>query len=353
MRIAFDAKRYYHNHTGLGNYSRTLVKGLLETAPETEVLLYDAKALKRTFALGAQARKDGATLYHGLSNELPFDIRRSGVPCIVTIHDVCWRTFPGMYHPIDRTLYDLKYGWAARHADCVLAISENTKRDVMHYMNVPEERIRVIYQPVGAAYYTPITEAEAKRRLAEAGMDVPGSFMLYVGSVNARKNLLGAVRAMALLPASCRMPLVVVGDGREYKKKVLEEVGRLGLGDLILWKRCSEATQLQALYTLAHLFVYPSFYEGFGLPVVEAALSGCPVLTSNVSSLPEAGGPDTLQAVPSDTEDIARKMEQGISDTTLRLSMRDGARAYAREMFSPPLLFGKLYELYEEMTDVK
>ncbi len=353
MRIAFDAKRYYHNHTGLGNYSRTLIRGLQQLEPEMDALLYDAKSFKRSFALGSHARKDGALLYHGLSNELPFDIQRSGVPSLVTMHDVCWRTYPEMYHLIDRKLYDLKYGWSARHADMVLAISESTKRDVMNYYQVPEERIRVIYQPVNELYYKSLSHDEACQLLRESDMRIPQDYMLYVGSVNARKNLMGVVQAMAQLPASCRLPLVVIGGGREYKQQVLKEIECLGLQDYIIWQKCTDHHLLHALYTCARLFVYPSFYEGFGLPVVEAVLSGCPVLTSNVSSLPEAGGPDTLQAVPSSIDDIAQKMEQGLCDEALRTQMIEGARNYAISHFSPEPLFRQVLNLYSEMLDLK
>ena len=148
MKIAYDAKRYYHNRTGLGNYSRTLVSCMASRHEDVEAVLYDSKSLERTFRLGRKAAGEGCELFHGLNNELPRDIMKAGIPSIVTMHDVAWRTFPDMYKPWDRLIYDWKYGWSARHASHVVCISESTKRDVMHYYNVPEERISVIYQPV-------------------------------------------------------------------------------------------------------------------------------------------------------------------------------------------------------------
>jgi len=351
MKIAFDAKRYYHNQTGLGNYSRTLVSGLQKLDTSLDTLLYDARSFNRSFGLGRQAKKDGADIYHGLSNEIPFDIHKGKIPSIVTIHDVCWRTYPDMYHFFDRKIYDLKYGWSARNADGVLAISESTKQDIMAFYDVPEERIQVIYQPVNEIYYQPITREEALSRMNKAGITLPQDFMLYVGSVNSRKNLMGVVQAMAQLPESCRLPLVVIGGGREYKDLVLKEIHRLSLDNLIIWVSCSETVLLQSFYTLASLFVYPSFYEGFGLPVVEAALSGCPVLTSNVSSLPEAGGPNTLQATPTSIEDIAQKMERGICDNELRKKMIEGARNYALTQFAPCKLFQQVLDFYGKIKN--
>ena len=162
MKIAYDAKRYYHNHTGLGNYSRTLVNNIATFYPDVETLLYDKKALSRTFYLGHKAKADGCDIIHGLSNELPRDIIKAGIKSIVTMHDVAWRTFPAMYKPVDRVIYEWKYGWSAKHATHVICISESTKRDVMRFYNVPEERISVIYQPVQKLFYTPMDKFEAQ-----------------------------------------------------------------------------------------------------------------------------------------------------------------------------------------------
>ena len=142
MKIGFDAKRYYHNQTGLGNYSRTLVNGLKKLFPENEYVLYDEGALTRTFSLGKKAAKDGCDIYHGLSNEIPFDLSAGKRPAsIVTIHDVAWLTFPDMYHWADRKIYNWKYGSSCRRADQVLAISESTKRDVIRFYGVQEEKV--------------------------------------------------------------------------------------------------------------------------------------------------------------------------------------------------------------------
>ena len=116
MKIGFDAKRYYHNNTGLGNYSRTIVGGLQEMFPENEYTLYDEKSFARTFRLGRKAADDGCDIFHGLSNEIPFDLVGKRTKSIVTIHDVAWRTFPAMYHWADRQIYDYKYGRSCRKA---------------------------------------------------------------------------------------------------------------------------------------------------------------------------------------------------------------------------------------------
>ena len=152
---------------------------------------------------------------------------------------------------------------------------------------------------------------------------------------------------MEQLPSDLRLPLVVVGNGREYKQKVVEYVARHHLERHIIWAgSIIDNRQLQALYQCAALFVYPSFYEGFGLPVVEALLSGCPVVTSNVSSLPEAGGPSTLQADPTDPASIAHCMERLLGDTAFRQRTIDAGRTYARTTFDPAALARQLHATY-------
>lgn len=346
MRIGFDAKRYYHNHTGLGNYSRTIVSGLQEFCPEVECRLYDEKTLSRTFRLGHKAVADSCDLLHGLSNELPLDSTRLGIPTVVTMHDVAWRTFPQMYHWIDRQLYDWKYGRACRMATRVIAISESTKRDVMRYYGVPEERIEVIYQPVARHFYAPCGP-EVQQRLDQTLTGLPQDFILNVGSINSRKNLLGIVKALELIPGDQRPLLLVIGNGREYKQEVLRYVKDHRLDQYVrIETGLRDNHLLQALYSRARMLVYPSFYEGFGLPVVEAALQQCPVITSTLSCLPEAAGPSALLIDPASTEAIHHAMMQIIDHPAEASAMGAKVNQYAREHFDPQALTLKMRDAY-------
>lgn len=363
MKIGFDAKRYYHNHTGLGNYSRTLVAGLQSQFPQHDYLLYDEKSLKRTFNLGMKAAADGCQIYHGLSNELPFDLHyrptiehnrgeHLRMPAsVVTIHDICWRTFPEMYHFIDRKLYDWKYGSSCRRADKVIAISESTKRDIIEIYGVEDSRVEVICQPVAENFYTPL--AEGISDLTFNGFQLPKDYVLYVGSINARKNLMGVLEAMALMPSERRPMLVVVGNGHEYKRKCEAFIESAGLKkNLLLLGNVNSITDLQKLYKHARLMVYPSFYEGFGLPVVEAALQHTPVITSSVSSLPEAAGPDACLINPHDAdaaEQIAHYMDRLLTDEEYHNRVADRMEQYARRTFAPELQPQKIMKLYESL----
>lgn len=351
MKIGFDAKRYYHNHTGLGNYSRTIVSGLQEFCPDVECALYDEKPLARTFRLGRKAAGDGCQLLHGLSNELPVDARRCGIPTLVTMHDVAWRTFPQMYHRIDRRLYDWKYGRSCREATRVIAISESTKRDVMRFYDVPEERVEVIFQPVQRLFYTPLPADEAERRVAALlGDDASRGYILNVGSINSRKNLLGLVKALERIPRSRRPLLLVVGNGREYKQEVLDYVTRHDLQtDVRIETGVRDNALLQALYARAILMAYPSHYEGFGLPVVEAALQHCPVLTSNVSSLPEAAGPGGMLCNPADVDSIHVGLNTLLDHPSEAQHLATAAEEYARLHFDPERLTRQLLACYEHV----
>lgn len=364
MKIGFDAKRYYHNNTGLGNYSRTLVAGLQAQFPQHDYMLYDEKSIVRTFNLGMKAAADGCDIYHGLSNELPFDLHyrqsiehnrgsKLSIPAsIVTIHDICWRTFPEMYHFFDRKIYDWKYGSSCRRADKVIAISESTKRDIIKIYGVDESRIEVIHQPVAENFYQPmdvVPNDSKDPRLSS----LPKDYVLYVGSVNARKNLMGVLHAMALMPAGQRPVLVVVGNGHEYKQKCEAYIESAGLkNNVMLMGNVNSNIALQYLYKHARMMVYPSFYEGFGLPVVEAALQHTPVITSSVSSLPEAAGPDACLINPHDAdaaEQIAHYMDRLLTDQAYHDVVAEKMECYARTTFAPELQPQKIMKLYESL----
>lgn len=371
MKIGFDAKRLYNNFTGLGNHSRTTIDLLTEFYPGNEYLLYTPKikqnavtapfrekegcrtilpkgiikgGLWRTFRLADAARRDSVDVFHGLSNELPAGL---DIPSVVTIHDVAFKTFPDMYHATDRFTYNLKWRYACRKADSIIAISESTKQDIIRFYDVDPGRIDVVYQPVNRLFYTDY-KGVCPTSLAEHVNSKP--YILYVGSINSRKNLLGVVKALELLPKDLQIPVVVIGDGREYKQKVLNYIAGHKLQDKVIFSPEKVGLEgLRYLYSHAQMLVYPSFYEGFGLPVVEALLSDCPVVTSNVSSLPEAAGPHSLLVDPNNIQDISDKMSSILTDSALRSDIITRGYDYAKKQFSPDVLAAQLMNIYSEL----
>lgn len=371
MRIGFDAKRLFNNFTGLGNHSRTTIDILTEFFPGNEYLLYTPKikrnpttcpytekascttilpkgmikgGLWRTFRLADIARKDSIDIFHGLSNELPTGL---DIPSVVTIHDVAFKTFPDMYHAADRFTYNLKWRYACRKADRIIAISECTKQDIIRFYDVDADRIDVVYQPVNRLFYTDY-KGVCPDSLASYVDGKP--YILYVGSINSRKNLLGAIKALELLPRDLQIPIVVIGDGREYKQKVQNYIAEHSLQDMVIFSPEKVGLEgLRYLYRNAQMLIYPSFYEGFGLPVVEALLSGCPVVTSNVSSLPEAAGPHSLLVNPSNIQDISDKMSRILTESTLRSEIIAKGYEFAKQQFSPDVLAAKLMSIYKKV----
>ncbi len=374
MRIGFDAKRLYNNFTGLGNYSRTLVRNLHRYFPEDGYYLYtpgikqDAvtspfldsgdyrtvcrkgvfKSLWRSSLIKQDLKRDRIDIFHGLSHEIPLGMNRTKIPSVVTIHDLIFLTYPDMFTAIDRAIYNYKFRYACRHADKIIAISECTKRDIVKYFGVPAEKIEVIYQAIQPVFYRMQPEEAAEKVVRKYGL--PGDYLLYVGAVNSRKNLLNVVKAVALLPRDMNLPLVVVGNGRKYKEQVLQYAGKYGLTErLVFINNLHNPEELQAFYQKARIFIYPSFYEGFGLPVTEALLSKVPVITSGVSSLPEAGGPDSCYIHPESPEEIAAAIEDILSDTAKREMMTERGFRFAQRQFDAQRLTEQVYELYRQI----
>ena len=368
MKIGFDAKRFFNNKTGLGNYSRTLLKNIFKVQSENNYILYSpkkndkevsvknhsytlkssSKLLWRERGVVADLKKDGIQIYHGLSNEIPIGIHKSGIKSIVTIHDLIFKIYPKTYNYFDTKIYDFKFKYACKNADKVLAISESTKRDIIEFYNVPSERIEVVYQACNPIFYTLQNAEQIDEHLKE--YNLPDRFMLYVGSVIERKNVLTIVKAQEQINTSNRIPLVIVGKGGVYKKQVEQYIRDKNLCEYFIWlDNLENDKHLQALYQKAQLFIYPSIYEGFGIPVVEALLSKTPVITSNVSSLPEAAGPNSICIDPQDENLMKESIERILSNDILRQDIVEKGYAYALDNFDGKKCADKVLELYQKL----
>ena len=176
---------------------------------------------------------------------------------------------------------------------------------------------------------------------------LPEQYLLYVGSIIERKNLLGIIQAIQQLPNDLMLPLVVVGQGMAYKSKVKNYISK---NNLEKWVKFTEVTSedLPALYQKASIFIYPSVYEGFGIPVLEALFSQTPVITSNISSLPEAGGPHSCLIDPNEPEQIALAIERILTDEDLRKKMIQKSFEYAQK-FTGGKITAQLLNLYQKV----
>ncbi len=367
--IGFDAKRAFNNQSGLGNYSRNTIRLLLEYYPEHSYFLYTPKtsidfieeqentkiilpqsyaakklhSLWRTYSLAEKMKKDQLDLYHGLSHELPVGIAKSGVRSIVTIHDLIFLRYPELYKAFDRKVYQKKFKYAADHSDLVVAISEQTKADIIEYLNVPESKIRVVYQGCDNRFRKIATVRH--KEFIRKKYQLPAEYLLYVGTIEPRKNLLQIVKALHL--GKIDMPLVVVGRPTSYLEKIQSYINENNLTNIIFLQGVSNE-ELPALYQEANTFIYPSIFEGFGIPILEALCSGTPVITSKNGVFPEAGGPDSLYINPEDHLELADNINQILSDDKKRGQMITEGLKYA-EQFSDQTITNNLMTIYHEL----
>lgn len=335
MVIGFDGKRAVNNLTGLGNYSRLVIESLAATAGGSHRLLVYAPemrsnprlesvkahpnvefrfpgpvgfrgALWRTFGISNHLLADKVDIYHGLSNELPLNIRKSGVKSVVTLHDVIYRRLPSCYSPADRLLYDFKYGRSCRNADRVIAISHCTKRDAMEFYGVPKDRIDVVYQGCADIFRAPVSEEylkDVRERYA-----LPERYIVQVGTIEWRKNL--ALSAASLSGLDDEVRLVAVGrDRKGYKKEVMEAARRHGVApERIIWLEGLPFHDLPGIYRNASAAVLPSRYEGFGIPVIEAMECEVPFVGAKGSCLEEAGGPSGRYVDPDSVDEMVSEL---------------------------------------------
>ena len=339
MNIGFDAKRIVRNNTGLGSYGRTLVNDLAEIVPpDTRLCLYapdegleqlrrqvtprpsirfcypqgsTPKWYWRSKQIVDDLKRDRIQLFHGLSGELPIGIGRSGIKSVVTIHDLIFLRHPEYYKWFDRKVYEWKFRKTIQEADRIVAISECTKRDIMLLGSVPAEKIDLIYQ--SCSTFFKLRESEDKLQDVNARYMLPARYIVSVGTIEERKNILLAVKALHRLPAD--LSLVIVGRPTPYTDYVKHYVEENRLGDRVLMLHNVPNADLPSIYQMAEACVYPSRYEGFGIPVIEAIQSGLPVVACKGSCLEEAGGNDSIYVDPDDVVGMAEAVASVLKGT--------------------------------------
>ncbi|WP_106831713.1 glycosyltransferase family 4 protein [Parabacteroides pacaensis] len=370
MKIGFDAKRITHNSTGLGNYSRFVVNILSTFYPENSYYLYSpskgkerlrgqikahsniffryplgiAKTLKslwRSYGIISDLQKDRIEVFHGLSNELPFHLKKKNIKSVVTIHDLIFIRYPEFYKPIDRHIYTYKFKKACQNADVVIAISEMTKQDIIRFFKIPEKKIKVIYQGCDPSFSRKVTLQE-KQSLKEK-YHLPDKFILNVGSIESRKNLLLIIKALKY--ADYPVPLVVIGKPTPYIKQVEQYLQKNSLQSQVIFLHHVPFTDLPGIYQNASLFIYPSFFEGFGIPILEALASEVPVIAATGSCLEEAGGPGSIYINPRDEKQLAEKINEVLSNPELSQKMIETGKDYMQN-FSAKTLSDQLMEVY-------
>lgn len=244
--------------------------------------------------------------------------RFSPIPTVISVMDLAYMHFPKMFNNND--LYQLK-NWTAysvKNAKKILTISKSSKNDIIKEYKVPAERVVVTYPGVKDFRY--LTPRVYGMNQLKTNYDISDKFILFVGTLQPRKNIIRLIEAFSKLNEK-DIDLVIVGKRGWQYEDILETPKKLNVEKRVKFLESVNDEELSELYKYAKCFVLPSLYEGFGLPVIEAMKEGCPVITSNVSSLPEAGGDACLYVDPEDSADIASKIEMLINDEKLRKEM--------------------------------
>jgi glycosyltransferase involved in cell wall biosynthesis len=370
MQIGFDAKRAFFNRSGLGVYSRSTVALLAKYAPENRYTLFSPKqgnpagfelpvgvdvvyphglaskvsSLWRTFGMSGSIRRSGVDIYHGLSHELPADIHRAGVRSVVTMHDIIFVHHPELYTPTDRHLYTLKYKRSCHAADRIIAISEQTRADLVNEWNIDPTKIEVVYQgcdPQFGIEASPETLAEVRARYS-----LPDNYILSVGSIEERKNLMLTVQAMATGALDVR--LVAIGRHTTYADRIMEYATAHGIADRITMHHNVRFADLPALYQMAEGFVYTSLFEGFGIPILEALNSRVPVITSAGGVFSETGGDACIYVNPFSVEEMVEALRSILEDSSMRADMIARGTAHAAR-FAEPIIAQNLTRLYRSL----
>ncbi len=256
-------------------------------------------------------------LLHGMAFVAPLI---SPWPTVVTVFDLSFLYYPDAFPPGRRAYLRLFTRLSCRRARRIIAISESTRRDLVKQWDLPAGKIEVAYPGFGEEYCPlPIDQVAAFR--AQRGL--PKEFILHVGTLQPRKNLVRLIQAYRQMQTN--VPLALVGGRGWQYEAILTEIERLGLPGQVILPGYVLAEELPLWYNAASVLAYPSLYEGFGLPVVEAMACGTPVVTSNVSSIPEAAGGEAGAALlvsPDDSEALAEALNRALTDGALREEMR-------------------------------
>jgi glycosyltransferase involved in cell wall biosynthesis len=361
MNIGLDAKRIFFNNSGLGNYGRRFYRALAKNPGDDHFFLYSPKPVPadnpylkevdpanseiispvkpmhkmlggspwRSALINARLKKDHIGIYYGLSNEIPFSSKKSAMLKVVIIHDLIFLRYPELYPAFDSFFYKQKTRYAAKNAGYIIAVSEQTKQDIVNFYGVPENKITVIYPCSDPIFYNGIT-TDASRFFSSKKR-----YIISIGAITPRKNLMKTVQAFSLVKDKHDLDLVVIGTavglGRDYLKSVLKFIEEKRLSDRVHFLENVPYQYVPALCKNAQMMVYPSQFEGFGMPIVEGLFSGIPVITSRGGCFPEAGGDAAIYVNPDDYEEIAGWIDKLMDSVTLRAEMAAKGFKYAEK----------------------
>lgn len=373
MRIGIDASSTIPPRTGVGNYTHHLLQALGKIDKENEYILYFnyfrpgkivpnfeqpnfEKAINRipskvqrilhnNFKLPIELFVGKIDVFHNPNYFLP---PTRGAKEVVTIHDLTFKRFPETQTGKDARYFNKWVPEALKMANEIITDSQNTKRDIIELLGVPENKINVVYGAVDQRFL-PINNIQILQEV-KIKYNLPEKFLLYVGMLEPRKNIPSLLRAFAVLKKQhFYHKLVAVGGKGWLYDEIFEIASQLNLTEDVIFAGYVPDEDLPAFYNLADLFVFPSLYEGFGLPPLEAMACGTPVVCSNASSLPEVVGDAAIMVDPYDMEGLAEAMHKALADVTLQQKMRAKGLKRAK-LFSWEEAAKKTLAVYRKVT---
>jgi glycosyltransferase involved in cell wall biosynthesis len=382
MIIGLEAKRIFQNSTGLGNATRSIIAALATYYPMHQYhlfapkrsFLFDAlqyknlqvhtpntligKLLKpywRSKGVVAQLQQNQIELFIGLAGELPIGLATKNIKSIVFVHDIIFERYPKQYNPIDVITYRKKTKYACLHANAVLVNSAQTKNDLINFYHIPSSKIHVVFLSCEAQYA--VQKSKQEIEIIKQKYSLPPAYFLSVGSIIERKGLLKICEAMQLL-GKAALPLVVIGNGQnDYANSITAFIAKYNLQSKIIFLNQHTAAQqvaykssadFPAIYQGAKALIYPSVFEGFGLPILEGMTSGVPIITSNCSCMPEVGGDAVLYVNPLDANNIASAMQLLITDKNVCASLQAKGKVQAAK-FSEKILAERIIEVVKAL----
>jgi len=334
MKIAIDGTIIREGITGTGFYITNLINGLLKVDRKNRYFIFGDKENIRKFVNVDQP--NFKIVHKKFRNRVirvlwqyiifPFELKKLkidvlhspnyitpliklGFKIILTIHDLTFLLFPEKYTITKRLLFSKMLPLFIKKSDKIIAVSNNTKQDILRFFKLPEDKIAVTYESYPDYYNMSIPLPESKKIVSRYGIDK--DYILYVGMIEPRKNIISLLKAFVELDPDIDLDLVIVGNKGWYFKEIEEYMSSISnrkLNNKIIFTGYVSEPELKYFYRAAFMFVYPSLYEGFGLPPLQAMACGTPVITSNVSSLPEVVGNAGIKIDPTDLKGLGKSM---------------------------------------------
>ncbi len=268
---------------------------------------------------------------------------------IATIHDMTYILYPETMdkNNLKRITRDIDY--SVKRADKIITVSENSKKDIIKYLNVPESKIEIVYNGVDYERFSKQYSQDEKEEVRNKYL-LPEKYILYMGTLEPRKNIESVIEGFSILKQKYKnnIKLVIAGKKGWLFESIFNLVGKLNLTEDIIFTDYVDENDKPLIYNMAEMFVFPSLYEGFGIPVLEAMASGVPVITSNVSSLPEVAGDAALLVSPKDKNAIAEQMNRILSDEKLKKELIYKGKVQCKK-FTWKDSAEKLYKIYEQV----